>query len=36
VWKASKSLTITDEATGEKKRKRITGSGATQHEALKG
>lgn len=35
VWKASKSLTVTDEDTGRKKRKRITGSGATQQEALK-
>lgn len=35
MWKASKSHTFTDVATGIKKRQRITGSGATKREALK-
>lgn len=34
VWKAAKSITITDERTGEKKRKRITGTGTTAQQAL--
>lgn len=34
VWKASRSLTVLDPATGQKKRKRITGTGSTKSEAI--
>jgi integrase len=34
VWKAAKSITVTEEATGQKKRKRITGTGSTAQEAV--
>lgn len=34
VWKAAKSITLTDVA-GQKKRKRITGTGSTPQEAVK-
>jgi hypothetical protein len=34
IWKASRSLTVLDPATGQKKRKRITGTGSTKSEAI--
>lgn len=35
VWKAAKSVTVLDETTGQKKRKRITGTGSTAQEAVR-